>query len=600
MPDKIKTLLQFIPHGNLDATEQDLRKSLSHDPTSSQSWHLLGLLLHQKGDQREGDQCLAKAEQTDAFNPLLAQAQSAAQNSTQQGMQEQSWKICSHIIAQQKNHPRALYIMAMIASERGALEQAAGYLRQGLSDSPYNQSLWQLLSQINSQLRLYPQAIEASKKLTERQSDSAKAWLLHADNLLNSARYDDALRAFEQALKHTESHQAKLTITLQQAHIYKIQGNSALCIVAYSQCLAAKHTIGSAAWALANLSVYEFNEQTIKQLEAARHNIALAPEQRCQVNFSMAKINEQQGDYQAAITAYHQANNTRNNKAFNPARHQQTCKALMNTFSEKLFSKNSPGKTSHTTPQPTPIFIVGMPRSGSTLAEQMLATHSHIEGTEELKILPTIAKQIYQHSCKKNGNNSGNMSGFSQQELAQYGQAYLAQSQIFRTKKAFFIDKLPANFQHVGLIALILPQAVIIDLRRQPLACGFGVYKQYFGQGFDFSYSLSDIGFYYNQYLSIMDHWNKVLPGKVLCIAYEALVLDTKAQIKALLSHCGLSYEAVCLQFHQNQRPVKTASADQVRQPLNTKGLELFRHYESHLQPLKDALGEQTLKRFGL
>lgn len=589
---KVAADLAGVHHtmGQLDNAEQYFRQSLALDPTANQSWHFLGLVLHAKGQVKEGNECLEKAEQNDPFNALLAQAQSAGEK----GQQDQTWKICGQILGQQKNHPRALYMMAMISAQRGAFEHAIKYLNKALSYSPYNQSLWNLLSQIYVQMRQYPLAIEASQKLIELQPDSYRYWLLHADNLVNGAQYQQALTALDNALKYTDD---PLHVRLQQGHVNRTLGNTAASIEAYKGCLQSKQTMGAAYWALANFSDHQFTDDDVQAMKDIQLDTEMSPVQACQGAFALAKVLEEQQQYKQAFIAYKSANLNRPGNHFVPEKHQRICQSLIETFSAKLFAQTGAVKTAQTSVV-TPIFIVGLPRSGSTLIEQILASHSQIEGTEELKVLPTLAKRLFMHSREKNRNDSGQMDKFTPAELQQYGDAYLEQSKIYRSDKAYFIDKLPPNFQHVGLIQLILPHAIIIDARRQPLSCGFGIYKQYFGHGHDFSYNLQHIAFYYNQYLKVMDHWDNALPGKVLCVQYEQMVLDTETQVKALLEHCGLPFEQQCLEFHQNKRAVKTASADQVRQPINRKGMDLWLNFEVQLQPLKEALGEQTLARF--
>lgn len=573
--------------GDYPMAEQYCRSALALQPSHSHAWHCLGLVLMAQGHKESASQSFAQAEANDPFNHLISQAQAAGQR----GEHEATVELCQQILKQHKTHPRACYMMAMMLAKRGYLEQANHYLQLGLEYSPYNQSLWSMLSQIYVQLRQYQGAIEASKRLTELQPEQLRYWMLHADNLTNGAQYEDALIALDHALKCSEE---PAGVHLQQGHIYKTLGLTPQCIAAYRQCLSSPQTKGAAYWALANLSNFCFTVEEMQTLEAIGLDTEISQEQACQAAFALAKALEDKQDYKRAFIAYKSANLNRPGGQFSPDKFQKTCSSLIKTFDQRSVNITARVEKS----QVTPIFVVGLPRSGSTLIEQILASHSQVEGTQELKALPAIAKQLFMASCHKNGNNQGNLDKFSPAELGKYGELYLNKTAIFRADKAFFIDKLPPNFQHVGLIHKILPGAIIIDARRQPLACGFGLYKQYFGHGHDFSYNLQHIAFYYQRYLEIMDHWHSVLPNKVLCVQYENMVRDTQGQIERLLEHCGLAFEQACLHFYQTERAIQTASSEQVRQPINDKGMLLWRHYEAQLQPLKQALGEQTLSRF--
>ncbi|MDG1995981.1 MAG: sulfotransferase [Emcibacteraceae bacterium] len=255
-------------------------------------------------------------------------------------------------------------------------------------------------------------------------------------------------------------------------------------------------------------------------------------------------------------------------------------------------------KQASTDASPTPIFIVGLPRTGSTLVEQILSSHSQIEGTRELNNLPVISKLMNNISRNQGIEFPEILKTFKENELDEFGQRYLDDTAIYRNDKPYFIDKLHTNFSLVGLIHMILPNAIIIDIRRHPLDAGFSNYKQHFASGNDFSYNLEHIGEYYNCYLKIMDYWDKVLPDKVHRIIYEGLVENTDAEVRLLLDHCGLDFEEKCLDFHKNKRAVATPSSEQVRQPINNKSIGYWRNFEKHLEPLINALGIETLERF--
>jgi hypothetical protein len=244
-------------------------------------------------------------------------------------------------------------------------------------------------------------------------------------------------------------------------------------------------------------------------------------------------------------------------------------------------------------PEPDPIFIIGLPRSGSTLIEQILASHSKIEGTHELVHIPQMARAMRgRDPDPRNPRYPGILTQLSAAEFSKQGAEYLAATRIYRTGKPFFIDKMPNNLRHVGLIHLMLPNARIIDARREPMACCFSNFKQLFAQGQEFSYSMQDVARYYRMYLQLMRHWDAVLPGRILRVQHEDVVADLPGSVRRILEFCGLEFEAQCIEFHKTERSVRTASAEQVRKPISREGLDHWQHFEPWLEPLKAALGD--------
>jgi tetratricopeptide (TPR) repeat protein len=604
---------------NLDEAQRFFRKALSIDPSMGKAWHFLSLILFDKKQFNEGIECQQQANQNDPFKTELQSASEAFLL----GQPQQGMNICRKILQHHTRHPKALILIAEYLIQQGQLEQARDALTQALSYSPFEFDALLTASQIEAQLRDYQQALLHSSKLTVTFADSIQALLIHADNQLNAGQYQEASKSYQNLTfrksKNVDTHQNRENVDthanlqnvdthanlenvdthangiLQQAHIAKILGHSVEAAGLYSRALKSMSTKGSAYWSLSGMHNYHFSKPQVNELEAMQLNPEIPADQACQAGFTLARHWELNKQYDAAFLAFQSANMNKQGGQFQPQQYAAKCSSLKSTFNQPILSIQA-----NTSPPScaTPIFIVGLPRSGSTLVEQILASHSEIEGTMELKLLPAIARRVFLDSCTKNQDSSGDMSKFSTHELAEYGQWYLQKSQIFRTDRSYFIDKLPPNFQHIGLIKMILPHAIIIDARRQPLACGLGIYKQYFGHGHDFAYNFEHIGFYYNQYLSLMDHWDQVLPKTVLCVQHENLVLDTKKQIERMLDHCGLEFQQSCLEFDKNVRAVRTASSEQVRQPISQQGLDLWKNYSNHLNPLRKSLGERTLDKF--
>lgn len=585
----------YHTQGNFTEAERFFRKALLIEPSMGKAWHFLSLILLNTKQLDEGIECQHKANQHDPFGPQLKSADDAFLA----GQPQQGLTICRQILQKHQRHPGALILIAQYLIQQGQLEQARDALVQALSYSPFEFDALLTASQIEAQLRDYQQALRHSEKLTATFVDSVQAISIHADNQLNAGQYQAAFKSYQKIIRITYANgNAKVDThangVLQQAHIAKILGHSNEATDLYSQALKKDPSRGTAYWSLSGMRNYHFSAQQVRELETMQHDPEISPEQACQAGFALARHWELNKQYEAAFLAYQSANMNKQGGQFQPQQYAAKCNSLKSTFSQQMVS--SQASTIDTAV--TPIFVVGLPRSGSTLIEQILASHSGIEGTMELKLLPAIARRVFLDSCTKNQDNSGNLSKFSASEFSQYGQWYLQKSQIFRTDRPYFVDKLPPNFQHVGLIKMILPHAIIIDARRQPLACGLGIYKQYFGHGHDFAYNFKHIGFYYNQYLALMDHWDKVLPKTVLCVQHENLVFDTKKQVERMLDHCGLDFQQNCLDFDKNARAVRTASSEQVRQPISQEGLDLWTNYSDHLDPLRESLGEQTLAKF--
>jgi tetratricopeptide (TPR) repeat protein len=417
--------------------------------------------------------------------------------------------------------------------------------------------------------------------------------MLLATELANAAKFEQSLTALDRAISLSPN---VANMHIQRGHLLKTLGQRELCEQAYKKSIAIEEVNGTAYWALADLKSYQFSQTEQADIKALFNNKNIAKLQASQAGFALAKHYENEQNYDQAFHCYQQANNLRANTYYDAKQYQQSCDLVKQHFSKGTLLKQA--RVEKNSPEATPIFIIGLTRSGSTLIEQILASHSKIEGTMELYSLPRVVRKIARLAKSKGTSYPAVMSTLSREELKHFGQHYLQETTIFRTNKPYFIDKMPPNFHNIGLIKMILPKAIIIDARRHPIATGFSNYKQHFANGYGFSYNLTDIGHYYNCYLSLMDYWDKVLPKRVHRIQYEDLVKDTETQVRQLLSHCGIEFEARCLEFHKNKRAVRTASSEQVRQPINNKGMEQWLHFEQYLTPLKTALGSETLTRF--
>jgi tetratricopeptide (TPR) repeat protein len=369
----------------------------------------------------------------------------------------------------------------------------------------------------------------------------------------------------------------------------KTVGEQSESVAAYRRAIGINPWLGEAWWSLANLKTIRFDDADVAAMGAALGAADLAPEDRFHLHFALGKALEDCRRYEASFGHYAEANRLRRRRLdYDPDVIADHVDRSIAFFTIDYFSNLRRGCLA-----PDPVFIVGMPRAGSTLVEQILSSHPAIEGTAELPDMPAIARRL--DARKQRGEASMYpecLAAMAEGELAALGQEYLERAQVQRfTDRPMFIDKLPNNWAHVGLIRSILPNARIIDARRHPLACGFSNFKQHYARGQKFSYDLAELGRYYRDYVRLMRHFDDVLPGYVHRVIHEQLVEDPEGEVRRLLDFLGLPFDSACLAFYENPRAVRTASSEQVRRPISREGLEQWMAYEPWLDPLKDALG---------
>ena len=373
-------------------------------------------------------------------------------------------------------------------------------------------------------------------------------------------------------------------------HSLKTIGRQADCIAAYRRCLALGPQLGEAWWSLANLKTFRFDETDVAAMEAQLARGDIGEEDRFHLQFALGKALEDAGAFERSFGHYRDGAALRRAAIDYDADHTTAHAARSKAVLTRALFDARPDWGSAA---PDPIFIVGLPRSGSTLIEQILSSHSAVEGTMELPDIISIARRLGGRQRRDQPSAYPEaLEALDAETCLALGEEFLERTRIQRKLgRPFFIDKMPNNFAHVGLIHLILPRAKIIDARRHPLGCCFSAFKQHFARGQTFSYDLTELGRYYADYVDLMTHFDAVLPGAVHRVIYERMVADPEAEVRRLLNYCGLPFEPGCLKFYENDRAVRTASSEQVRQPIFTDGVDQWRAYEPWLGPLKTALG---------
>jgi tetratricopeptide (TPR) repeat protein len=374
------------------------------------------------------------------------------------------------------------------------------------------------------------------------------------------------------------------------AHTLKTLGRTAESIESYKAAASVRPDSGDAYWSLANLKTYQFSDEQIETMRGAEAAEATQLADRYHLCFALGKALEDRGQYGESFEYYSRGNALkRSESSYRVSVVERNTRDQLRVCTPALFERFAGSGN----PARDPIFIIGLPRSGSTLLEQILASHSMVEGTSELADIQRIVLELSgREMTDEESRYPAILPDLSADDLRRFGDQYLADTRVYRSGKPIFIDKMPNNFRHVGLIHLILPNAKIIDARREPMACCFSNFKQLFASGQEFTYSLEDIARYYRTYVEVMDHWDYVLPGRVLRVQHEDVVADLEGNVRRILDHCGLPFEQGCLEFHKTERSIRTASSEQVRRPIFREGLDQWKHYEPWLEPLRTALGD--------
>jgi tetratricopeptide (TPR) repeat protein len=445
------------------------------------------------------------------------------------------------------------------------------------------------------ELHKYGQARRELAQLLKDEPDNRLLKTLDAASSVGLGDHERAARLYRELLQgRPEDADVHLSI----AHALKTLGQRQEAIDSYHRAAACRPDFGDAYWSLANLKTYRFTDEELWRLRAAQCAPTTGDVDRYHLCFALGKALEDRQEFAESFRCYERGNALKRAESHYRAEiiENNTRRQIEVCTAEFFANRRGWGL-----PDPDPIFIVGLPRSGSTLLEQILASHSRIEGTQELANIQQIVQNLLGRDPNLDDPRYPRiLAEMNADDFRQLGAQYLADTRIYRCGKPgipFFIDKMPNNFRHLGLIHLMLPNARIIDARREPMACCFSNLKQLFARGQEFTYSVEDIARYYRTYLELMRHWDRVLPGRVLRIRHEDVVEDLEGNVRRLLDFCGLAFEPRCIEFHKTDRSVRTASSEQVRQPINRAGLDQWKHFEPWLEPLENGLGD-ALNRY--
>jgi len=473
---------------------------------------------------------------------------------------------------------RAIRLFAELAGRIGRYGDAENLLRRAIELDPAFTPARANLALVLYRTNRAAEALDQLAQVTREDPDNPSHANLAAAANGRIGAFDAALALYEKVLADAP---AQPRVWMSYGHMLKTVGRQADGIAAYRRALALMPGLGEAWWSLANLKTVRFSDEDIAAMEQALSDPGLGAEDRWHLDFALGKAFEDRREAQTAFAHYAAANALRRKRIpYKADETTATIDAMIAVATPALFEAGEGAGC----PAPDPIFVVGMPRAGSTLVEQILASHSQVEGTSELPDIAQLARKVPDYPA--------GLAKLTREDLRAMGESYLHTTRIQRhTARPLFIDKMPNNWVHVPLIRLILPRARIIDARRHPLGCCFSNFKQHFARGQGFSYDLEDMGRYYADYVRLMAHVDAVQPGTVHRVIYEAMVEETETQVRALLAACGLPFEEACLAFHKTERAVRTASSEQVRQPIFREGTSAWKPFEPWLDPLRAALG---------
>jgi tetratricopeptide (TPR) repeat protein len=485
------------------------------------------------------------------------------------------------------HHVEAMRLLARIGIERDVLDDAQLLLEGVLDLAPDYHAARFEYAQVLVKRHLHQQAQEQAQQLLAADPANRDYRTLFAMTCVGLGLNQRAIELYRDLLTGA-THPADLHLSI--AHSLKTLGHTTAAIAEYRAAAAARSGYGDPWWSLANLKTYRFEDLELEQMRVAESAATTSVVDRYHLSFALGKALEDRQQYQESFMYYARGNALKRAESrYRPEVFELNTRLQREVCTSGLFARNG----ARGAPSRAPIFVVGLPRSGSTLIEQILASHSAVEGTHELAEVPRLVVDLQGRDWSfDNPRYPAVLADMTPVDFRRLGEKYLRDTRVYRTGKARFIDKMPNNFRHIGLIHLMLPNAKIIDARREPMACCFGNLKQLFASGQEFAYSVEDIARYYRTYLELMRHWDAVLPGSVLRVQHEDLVDDLEGNVRRLLDYCGLGFEPACIEFHKTERSVRTASSEQVRQPLYREGLEQWRHYEPWLGPLSAALGD--------
>ena len=486
------------------------------------------------------------------------------------------------VLMEDENNIDALRFMGILAFKSGNHDIAEAVLTKALKLDPTYSLVWANLAQVFSVTGQLDKAKKSFKNILNMDPKNGLIWAEYGTVLTKLANYREGRDAYLKALEFKPD---SPRVHLSLGHVYKTMGEINASINSYKNTIIQNNLSGEAYWSLANLKTYSFSENEIKDMEETLKG-DMSDIERSQMHFALGKAYEVKKDFDRSFRNYYEGNKVKKGLIkYSSDDTSYNTKRILDFFSKENINNLSKSSTNN----PDPIFVLGMPRSGSTLVDQIISSHSKVDGTQEL---PNIIKIAAELNNDKQNSYPEVLKELDDLKISKLGKDYISETTWARGDAPFFIDKMPNNFIHIGLIKTILPNAKIIDTRRDPMDTCFSCFKQFFARGQLFTYSMEDLGNYYTDYIRAMNHWHKVYGKDIFTVHYDDVINKTEETIRELIDYCNLPFEQECLEFYKSSRPVKTPSAEQVRQPIYKSGLNYWKNYEKHLLPLKKIIDE--------
>ena len=557
-------------------------RAVELNPALLASWQNLTTLHRDCGNNERSRTCENHAERLLKLPPELL----SVTNMIHERRLYDAEQLCRAFMQKNQQHVQGMRLLAKIAIELGILDDADFLLESSLEFEPDFHAARYDYAQVLLKRQRFQKSMEQAALLLEHQPEVPAFRVLYANAAVPLGEFDKALKYYDQLINENPDN---LHYHMLKGHALKSLGERDRAVEAYQRAAKIKPEHGDAYWSLGNIKTYRFEDTEVEQMQRAEADAGTETVDRYQLCFALGKCYEDRNNFDAAFKYYAKGNQLKLAETGYRTERTESEFARQRALCTRQFFDEREGFGAHSN---EPIFIVGMPRAGSTLLEQILASHPMVDGTIELPNIMSLAQKIGgRHRIDEESRYPTLLGDLTRDQFESFAGEYLKSTQVYRQDGNYFTDKMPNNFRHIGLIQLMFPNCKIVDARRHPMACCFSNFKQLFGEGQEFSYGLEELGSYYSAYVQLMDHWESALPGKILRVQYEDVVADLDAEVRRLLDFLGLPFDQRCIDFHKNERAVHTPSAEQVRQPLYKSGVEQWKNFEPFLGPLKESLG---------
>jgi tetratricopeptide (TPR) repeat protein len=552
------------------------------NPALPASWNALQALYRMSGRPEDAELAVQHAKKLESLPVEIVNTRSLLAD----GNVNEAEDIIRPFLKHHKEHIEGMRLLAKIAYEREYPNDSEILLESVLELAPDYHSARYDYALTLIDLHKHARAREEIEKLITIDPVNPANHITLASILVALGELDDAVALYREII---EKRPKNAVVSQSLGHALKTLGEHNEAVTAYRRATEIRPNFGEAYWSLANLKTYRFTDEELDRMREQEAEATAQADDRYHLCFALGKSLEDRNEFAESFSYYERGNALKKLECrYRAGLQEESARRLRKICTKEFFTE----RTDRGCDNRSPIFVLGLPRAGSTLLEQILASHSEVEGTMELANIPRLVGSL--SALQRHGKTPypDLLTDLSAEECVQFGENYLRDTLDYRSGKPYFIDKMPNNFRNIGIIQLILPNAKIIDARRDPMDCGFSNFKQLYANGHHFSYNLEDIGRYYRNYIEMMEHWDDVLPGRILRVQHEDVLTDLQGSVRRILEYCDLPFEQSCVEFHKTDRRVHTASSEQVRRPINRDGVDRWKAYEEWLGPLKLSLSD--------